>query len=334
MAEQNPAAQKAWAKDGRTMTLFGVILGLIILLLYQCSTCPDCPPTQQLAADSTAADSSASDSAGLAAANGDSATGPDQSPGYGMSDDDESQQQQAPAGSKSASAGNQKAQNKTRRKESDAEGEEETVYEVEPERRKDVKVVKLKMLYAKREPGKLQTSCSNGNIRGLDIRATSEQPRSGVHIFKPPKATDKNTKTAWAEGKKGYGKGEKLTFEFEKLEQYNTKTSRWEPIKQVEINAFRFYNGYGLNQVTQKNRARVRQLRYAINGRPHGHIKLLKRPGIQKVNFPAPLLLKREDELSLEIREVYPEESGNLKQTSLSLAVPVINGCNQFVEVD
>ena len=92
------------------------------------------------------------------------------------------------------------------------------------------------------------------------IYASSVLPNNKGLNYVAKNAHDFSLRTAWVEGKEGYGIGESITFQFDKQSP---------PVTTVEI-----FNGYMKSDVLWKANSRVKQLKLYVNDKPYAILNL------------------------------------------------------------
>jgi hypothetical protein len=102
------------------------------------------------------------------------------------------------------------------------------------------------------------------------ITASSFLSPQGSNNYDPSNVHDLNFKTAWVEGKNGYGIGEFIEFEFEPT--------------QPRINKIIIANGYVKNQIAWKSNSRVKKLKLYIDGEARYILNLKDIPSEQIFN--------------------------------------------------
>ncbi len=92
------------------------------------------------------------------------------------------------------------------------------------------------------------------------VKTSSELSSNGELTYKTENLTDFNYKTAWVEGKPGYGIGEFITFKI--------------PSTHPRITTIILVNGYVKSKKAWRDNSRVHELKMFINDKPHAIIKL------------------------------------------------------------
>lgn len=125
------------------------------------------------------------------------------------------------------------------------------------------------------------------------IYASSQLAASGDLNYIPDNAHDFSLRTAWAEGARGNGAGQSITYRF---------PAGGPPVTAVEI-----HNGYMKTDKTWSDNARIKKLKLFINNKPYALLLLSDTKAMQRFTLGGehqgrkkPLLLR------FEIAEVYP----------------------------
>ncbi|MGV3598800.1 MAG: NADase-type glycan-binding domain-containing protein [Bacteroidota bacterium] len=138
------------------------------------------------------------------------------------------------------------------------------------------------------------TELDTGYSSSFLATKNSSYPVENIHDF--------DVSTAWVEGKKGYGIGEKITFEFS---QNNP------PLTTVFI-----YNGYMKTEKTWTENSRVRTLKMYVNNKPYALLHLEDTIGKQRFNIDT---LKPNNQPLILTFEIYDVYKGSLyDETAIS----------------
>ena len=125
-----------------------------------------------------------------------------------------------------------------------------------------------------------------------EVSASSTLPQQGSNKYFPNLAADGDLSTAWVEGVKGDGKGEKLKFKFEA----STHT----------ISNILIYTGYVKSPAAYYNNARPKKLRVYVDGKATYDLKIQDIYGEQTFELPEVIKIGEGKTIEFEIMEVYP----------------------------
>ena len=129
-----------------------------------------------------------------------------------------------------------------------------------------------------------------------NIKATSRLASQGKNNYDEKNLYDYNNYTPWAEGVKGYGIGEKITFTLKDATAAFTGIS--------------IVNGYSKSKTAWKNNSRVKKLKLTYNGTPMYVLNLKDQMGGQYFDFGMALNADMDNldgdfTVTLEILDVY-----------------------------
>lgn len=143
--------------------------------------------------------------------------------------------------------------------------------------------------------GLLRFGCSLGCAIGWEFDASSSLPAQGGNFYSPSNLGDYSLSSAWVEGVKGYGVGEKITI-----------TIKGSPDqKDIPFTGLDVVNGYAKSRQAWQANSRVKTLKLVHNGQPRFLIHLLDTRTPQSVALPG-MRVSGGDILTLEIVEVFP----------------------------
>ena len=138
----------------------------------------------------------------------------------------------------------------------------------------------------------LEMGCSWYCAGGPDkITASSVLPPNNNLDYVPDNIHDFSLRTAWVEGKDGYGIGESITFRFAKNSP---------PVTAVEI-----FNGYMKSDILWQANSRVKQLKLYIDDKPYAILNLKDIKSKQIFNIDTLQGTKSDLFLKFEIMDVY-----------------------------
>jgi hypothetical protein len=163
------------------------------------------------------------------------------------------------------------------------------------------KVASAPVISATRSLPKTGT-CESGPF-DVDYCASSVLKPIGKNHYNPGMMFDGTRETAWVEGDKEDGVGEKLSLHF----------GRERKLVGLEI-----VNGYDKDQRTWSNNSRVRMLEATAANSPHLSIQLQDVRGPSRVDFNPPI---KSSFIELQISEVYP--GAKYKDTAISELYPI-----------
>jgi hypothetical protein len=142
-----------------------------------------------------------------------------------------------------------------------------------------------------------------------EFNSSSDLPAYKDNIYIPDMAHDFDVTTAWIEGKKDYGIGEYL--------EYNFGMTSVGESQHLGINKLIVANGYKKTKKTWEENSRVKKLKMYVNDIPFGVIELLDSFEFQTIDIPVIMLSKQElMKIKFEIMEVYP--GTKYKDTAIS----------------
>jgi len=141
----------------------------------------------------------------------------------------------------------------------------------------------------------LRYGCSLGCVIGWEFDASSSLPAQGDNFYSPANLGDYSLSSAWVEGAKGYGIGEKITIRIKGSPDQ----------KDIPLTSLEVVNGYAKNRNAWRANSRVKTLKLLQNGKPRFLIHLLDTRTPQAFALPA-MSVSGGDILSLEIVEVFP----------------------------
>jgi hypothetical protein len=148
------------------------------------------------------------------------------------------------------------------------------------------------------------------------LEASSSLPAQGENAYGPEMMTDGLARTAWVEGKDGYGEGEFVVFRFDFSEK-----SEISPDSFI-FNGFLVMNGYCKNENAWNVNSRVKTLKLYYNAEPIFIIELHDVIYLQSFYFPGRRWVKHNDSLRVEILAVYP--GTKYSDTAVSEFMPTI----------
>lgn len=140
----------------------------------------------------------------------------------------------------------------------------------------------------------LANGCSLACAIGWEFEATSTLKAQKGNSYNPENLGDNLLKTAWVEGSKGQGIGEKIII--------NMKLTK--EMKNIPFRGIEFVNGYAKNRKIWSMNSRVKVLKLYQNNQPKFLIELLDIKEPQEVSFK-PIMINFGDKIILEIKEVY-----------------------------
>ena len=144
--------------------------------------------------------------------------------------------------------------------------------------------------------------CSLGCGISWDISATSHLPEQKGNTYAASNMSDGLISTAWVEGVKGIGVGEKIKFDFgTKYFESNGE------IDSINLNGFRILNGYSKSEELWRNNGRVKKLKMYHNSNLIYIIEIQDKMQLQEFYFPN-IFLKKDDMIVFEIIEVQSGE--------------------------
>ena len=148
------------------------------------------------------------------------------------------------------------------------------------------------------------------NIVEPTVISSSNFKEKGI-VFKAQNIHDFNLKTAWIEGKKGYGIGEYIEFTFD------LSTIQKKGENAFSINSFFIINGYRKSLKIWRENSRVKKLKMYIDNVPFAFVLLKDTYKFQFVHFKD-FWIKygAKKKIKFEIVEIFPGEK--YKETALS----------------
>lgn len=155
----------------------------------------------------------------------------------------------------------------------------------------------------------VQPGCSwycAGNVSAF--LASSELKPSGGNTYIAKNAHDFNVKTAWVEGKDGYGKGEYLEYTFDLRDKKGYKPG---------ITKIILANGYKKSKKSWSDNSRLKKIKMYVDNKPYAILELLDSFEFQtiqigKIMLPQDKIMK----FKFEILDVYP--GAKYKDTAIS----------------
>ncbi len=149
--------------------------------------------------------------------------------------------------------------------------------------------------------------CSLGCVIDWDMRASSRKEVDGSDPYAVKNLQDGDSSTAWVEGVKGSGMGERLMVEFK--EALDTVDY---PFYEIGVS-----NGYCKSRELWKKHSRVKRMLLSKNGDPILVLKFQNSYYPQVFKWPTDLLeIGNGDLVTLEIKEVY--RGSEFEDTALS----------------
>ena len=152
----------------------------------------------------------------------------------------------------------------------------------------------------------LNGGCSLGCAIGWTLDATSSLPKHDTITYLPNNMNDGDRNTAWVEGAKEYGVGEKIIIRFD--------TSYRVP--GVSFYCLTLTNGYAKSETVWKDNSRVKKMKLIQNGKPLFYIQLLDTMIPQSIRWNYRLMVASGDVIELEIVDVY--KGRKWKDTAIS----------------
>lgn len=152
----------------------------------------------------------------------------------------------------------------------------------------------------------LNGGCSLGCAIGWTLNSTSNLSTQGTSTYEPENMNDGNKNTAWVEGKRDYGIGEKIIVQFSAIDGLTDI-----PFDQIFIT-----NGYAKSPSIWEDNSRVKLIKVYHNGNPKFIIKLEDTIYPQWVSWDETFNISESDKVELEILEVYP--GNKFKDTAIS----------------
>ncbi len=153
--------------------------------------------------------------------------------------------------------------------------------------------------------------CSLGCDVGWEVSASSALKPEAGNSYEVGNLDDLRAKTAWIEGHADYGIGEYILYKFPKRLFVGLDSANW--------GGFIIMNGYFKSEKIWAANSRVKTFKMYHNDKPVCYVKLHDSMSGQDVKFAKPIYLKREDEIKLEIFEVYP--GTKYKDTAISALI-------------
>jgi len=148
--------------------------------------------------------------------------------------------------------------------------------------------------------------CNLGCAIGWSLGATSVLADQGANTYGTGNMDDGDRNTAWVEGEKYYGIGERIIITFHGDES----------LKDIPFDGIEITNGYAKSQSTWEANSRVKLFKVHLNGQPHFFIKLQDSMYPQTVSWGRDFHISSGDKVELEIVEVYP--GSKWKDTAIS----------------
>jgi hypothetical protein len=140
------------------------------------------------------------------------------------------------------------------------------------------------------------SACSLACAMGWTLSASSFLPDNGTKNYDAENMNDGLENTAWVEGAKGDGIGEKI-FARVSCDSKTYNVSFW---------GIRIANGYQTDSNTWKNNSRIKSLKVYQNAKPFLIIHLQDQMGVQRAKWkPDIIRLNNGDLITFEITEVY-----------------------------
>ena len=152
----------------------------------------------------------------------------------------------------------------------------------------------------------LNGGCSLGCAIGWTLDATSSLPTHDTITYVPDNMNDGNRNTAWVEGSKDFGIGEKIIIRFDTTEH----------VPGVSFYCLTLTNGYAKSEALWADNSRVKKMKLIKNGKPLFYIHLLDTMIPQSIRWNYQLMLASGDVIELEIVDVY--KGRKWKDTAIS----------------
>ncbi|MFH0893685.1 MAG: hypothetical protein V2A54_04555 [Bacteroidota bacterium] len=152
----------------------------------------------------------------------------------------------------------------------------------------------------------LNGGCSLGCAIGWTLDVTSSLPKHDTITYIPNNMNDGNRNTAWVEGAKEYGIGEKIIIRFDTAY----------PCPGVSFRSITLTNGYAKSEEVWADNSRVKMMKLIKNGKPLFYIKLLDTIIPQYIRWNYKLMVATGDVIELEIVSVY--KGRKWKDTAIS----------------
>lgn len=152
----------------------------------------------------------------------------------------------------------------------------------------------------------LNGGCSLGCAIGWTLDATSSLPKHDTITYIPNNMNDGNRNTAWVEGAKEYGIGEKIIIRFDTAY----------PSPGISFYCLTLTNGYAKSEAVWADNSRVKKMKLIQNGKPLFYIHLLDTMIPQSIRWNYRLMVASGDLIELEIVDVY--KGRKWKDTAIS----------------
>jgi len=170
--------------------------------------------------------------------------------------------------------------------------------------------------YSGEQPGDISNMCSLGCAIGWDLTTSSFLAAQGSNVYDANRIDDGHPSTAWIEGRKGLGIGEKITFHFPAhyFTEGHIKDS-------INFDGFRILNGYQKDSLTWLANSRVKRLRVYHNQEPICDILVSDSMLMQEVDDHPLCHIKPGDTITVQIREVF--RGKRYEDTAISELIPL-----------
>lgn len=152
----------------------------------------------------------------------------------------------------------------------------------------------------------LNGGCSLSCAIGWRLSATSALPNKDSISYNSENMNDGDSSTAWVEGKKDYGIGEKIIIKFDSGAATH----------QIPFDGIQLTNGYAKTKTIWENNSRVKLFKIYLNGKPQFLLKLQDSFFPQRINWGRNFAINEGDVVELEIMDVY--KGKKWKDTAIS----------------